>query len=88
MLSAKKRHFLLAPLVGVWNGYYYFPMVLFSSLFVEWYVIAQSKLLGGAFNYYISCLQLQAVYLMLDDIMDNSQTRRGQPCWFRVPQVR
>jgi len=34
------------------------------------------------------CMEwLQAVYLMLDDIMDNSQTRRGQPCWFRVPQV-
>ncbi|CAO1947812.1 unnamed protein product [Urochloa humidicola] len=34
------------------------------------------------------CLEwFQAYCIVLDDIMDNSHTRRGRPCWFRVPQV-
>lgn len=34
----------------------------------------------------ISC-QLQAFFLVADDVMDGSHTRRGQPCWFRLPEI-
>jgi len=32
--------------------------------------------------------QLQACFLVLDDVMDGSITRRGQPCWYKVEDVK
>ncbi|TFY76168.1 hypothetical protein EWM64_g7844, partial [Hericium alpestre] len=38
-------------------------------------------------SYPADAAQLQAYFLVADDLMDSSVTRRGQPCWYRVESV-
>jgi farnesyl diphosphate synthase len=44
-------------------------------------VTAQAAVLGWCIEF------LQAFFLVADDVMDSSQTRRGAPCWYKLPDV-
>eukprot|EP01084_Bolivina_argentea_P014187 26519_1 len=41
----------------------------------------------NAFTIALCIEALQSYFLVMDDIVDQSETRRGQPCWYRYPNV-
>jgi farnesyl diphosphate synthase len=46
------------------------------------HTLARACVLGWTIEF------LQAFFLVADDVMDESQTRRGQPCWYQQPHVK
>lgn len=52
---------------------------LFQNLDME--DIRRANILGWCIEW------LQAFFLVADDVMDSSITRRGQPCWYKQPDV-
>merc|ERR1719276_233048 len=44
--------------------------------------VAKASVLGWAIEF------LQAFFLVADDVMDASETRRGQPCWYKNEHVK
>uniref|UniRef100_A0A7E4VXV5 Farnesyl pyrophosphate synthase n=2 Tax=Panagrellus redivivus TaxID=6233 RepID=A0A7E4VXV5_PANRE len=41
----------------------------------------------SALTVVLSIELLQATFLVIDDVMDGGETRRGKPCWHRMPEV-